>query len=322
MYQKFQEYKATIFDLNFVIYYSKYHFLNKSSFHDRTKLMKKLYLSLILSAVMLTTACNAGTNSEQTTISSESENEYFESLMNDTTGELPDQESLDLLKNQTTAVSEDLFSGKWQRTECESSVYATVNISQNDDKTVTVKGLFYDYGNVGSINNATGYYVSNSEMFVIDEEYATLYLFKLSDNLMTIVQLGAGNMGEDVTANGTYTTGDPVYTNDNVLENNFTEEELSSIKQLLEDSGLDYLDFFENTVLYGKLTVTKAPATFEDGSTKEGTWYEAVSPHGYTYDSYTFISEDGEIYFSSTANDVEEYLFLTTDDSVTDMPVK
>ncbi|MCR4904091.1 MAG: hypothetical protein K6A23_14630, partial [Butyrivibrio sp.] len=243
-----------------------------------------------------------------------------ESLLTESSDTIPEQTSLDELKASATEVSQDLFSGKWQRTNCVTGDFATVTIRQNDDNTANVSGFFYDYGNVGSINNATGYYIGDNKLFVLDEDYETLYLFSIEDGNMKIIQHGAGNMGDDVTSIGDYTQDEPQYTDADVIENNFTDEQIETIKTMLDEGGLDYTDCFENTLLYGVLTVSKSTATFADGSIQTGTYYEAVAPHGFTYDSYTFIADDGEIYYISTAEDVTEFIFLTTNDSVTQMP--
>jgi len=314
--------------------------------------MKKQLLGLIIGVMVLATACNADNtattdesgsaeastegsssvdlftnleNHESTTdisinTATYPENELLEEIKSTYDGTMPAQEDLDKLADSAITPSEDLFTGKWQRTDCVSGDFATVNINLNDEGIASVSGFFYDYGNIGSIKDGTGYYLSDNVMYVVDSDNNAVYLMEIQAGSMEIVQLGEGNMGQDVTANGNYTLGEPEYTNANVIEDNFTDEQLSSIQTMIEDAGLDYVEFFENTILYGILNVSEKTATFSDGTVQTGTCYEAVSPHGFTYDSTTFIAEDGEIYFISTAEGISEYYFLTTNDAVTDMP--
>lgn len=262
---------------------------------------------------------------EVTTVAAADQEEVdalLQKLLAESDDEMPSDTDIQLLKSAQVAVLEDNFTGKWSRTNCLTGMFATVNITKDTDNTASVNGFFYHYGNVGNVNVSDAFYLNDNCLVVVDEDSETLYLLTIDGDTMTVTQHGDGNMGQDVTGAGEYTLGDPVYTNANDIEDNFTDEEIEAIKALLEEGGLDYTDFFENTVLYGILTVTESEATFEDGSVQKGTWYEAIAPHGFTYDSIIFIAEDGEIYFESTMNGISEYYFLTTNDAVSDMPVK
>ncbi|MCR4901604.1 MAG: hypothetical protein K6A23_01980, partial [Butyrivibrio sp.] len=115
--------------------------------------MKKRYFTLIMGLMLLTTACSPATsdstseNSSESTVAASAEssidtaseeiskeintaeiqiidNELFESLLTESSDTIPEQTSLDELKASATEVSQDLFSGKWQRTNCVTGDFA------------------------------------------------------------------------------------------------------------------------------------------------------------------------------------------------------
>ena len=96
-------------------------------------------------------------------------------------------------------------------------------------------------------------------------------------------------MGMNVSPDHDYTRGEPVYINDNIAAETYTEDELSAIKELI---GSDQYDF---PFWYGTTDgcVTSSAKELYDGT--ECKYIECTIPT--TAESYTaIITEDGRIY--------------------------
>ena len=249
--------------------------------------------------------------------------DLFDELMADPGTEELSEDQIETLKNGASECKGDNFIGTWNRTFVSMGMDADITIEEGDDNTCIVNGYFDHYGNMGSIDEATGYFLSENMMFAIDESCSTVFLFKVAGDSMEVRQKGFGCMGMGASSIGTYVMGDPEYLNAYDIDFAFTEDELSAIKELIDENGLDYTEYFEDAILLGYFSTTEGEATFDDGTVKTGRWFVSVAPHGCTRNLNLFISDDANIYFESGFNNYEddELEFYTTDQSVSAMPV-
>ncbi len=231
-----------------------------------------------------------------------------------------DTTQLETLQNGASECTGDSFIGTWNRTFVTMGQEADITIEKADDNTCTINGWFDHYGNTGDIVDLTGYFLTENMMYAEDEEWDAVYLFKVTADSMEVKQIGFGCMGAGCSANGTYVTGDPEYLNAHDIEFAFTEDELDAIKELLEQNGLDYNEYFEDAILLGYFETSQGEATFDDGEVVSGRWFTSVAPHGCTRNLNLFISDDGKIYLESGFNYPDDTEFYTTDENVTTMP--
>lgn len=252
--------------------------------------------------------------------------EVFEKLFQNEIDGMPNQSDIDILLNVKYEDTTDAFIGEWRKTQCEMGESGYIKVENNDSYSATVTGGFDSYGSSGNLNENgdTAYYVSDKYMVVKeieewDENEITLFLFAIDGDQMEVIQYGHGNMGAGVSARGTYTKGEPEYTNANVIDENFTAQEQASIKTLIEKNGLDYEERFIYSIEYGYFETSTETAAFADGSIQNGTWYESMSPHGFTAGSTIFIGIDGNIYYETGYGEKQ---FITTNSAVTVMPTK
>lgn len=236
--------------------------------------------------------------------------------------EMLSEDEMELLYDSVVEVEDSDLIGEWNRTDCHMGTEGSIEIEEVDSKTVHVTGYFDHYGNSGDLD-ADGYYISPNQIFVHDQEFDAVFILQMpdDDHELCVTQHGLGCMGAGATANGIYTQDEPVYNNANDIIDSFSEDELEIITDLLEEESLDYEEYFENAILYGTFEIAYASAAFDDETQKDGVWYEAVAPHGYTRNLLIFSSEDGEIYLESSMNgSSESMIFMTSDSSVTQMP--
>lgn len=248
--------------------------------------------------------------------------DLFDELMADPGTEELDDDQVETLKNGASDCSGVNFIGTWNRTFVAMGMDADITIEEGEDSTCVVNGYFDHYGNMGDIEDATGYFLSENMMFAIDEECDTVYLFRVTGESMEVRQKGFGCMGGNVSSIGTYVMGEPEYLNAHDIDFAFTEEELSAIKELLDEYGLDYEEYFETAILYGYFTTEEGEAMFDDGTVVTGRWYTAVAPHGCTRNLEMFIAFDGTIYMKSGFNPMAETEYYTSDPKAQAMPEK
>lgn len=249
--------------------------------------------------------------------------DLFDELFRGSITEVDDSQ-IETLKNGSSKCDNTKFIGTWNRTYVDMGEDADIRIEENqEDDTCLINGYFDHYGNCGSMDDLIGYFLTDNMMFAVDEESDnTLYMFKLTGDSMEVDQIGFGCMGGGASAVGTYVTSEPEYLNEHDIDFAFTSDELSSIKNLIDENGLDYDEYFENAILYGYFETSSGDAVFEDGTQVSGRWFTAVAPHGITRNLNLFISGDGKIYLESGYNPMDETEFYTTDENATSMPVQ
>ena len=210
------------------------------------------------------------------------------------------------LKKTVTDPSD--FSGEWQRTAVHSSCSADLLIENSDSEGFDFTGEFYYYYHTGDVAGRA-YYVSQNmavyrqlEEEDIDGEPAYIG-FSIDDNGLHVISYGfVEGLGMNVYVYGDYVQDEPYYTNSMVLEENFTEDDLTKLKELLKEET--YEDLFLNNTTTGN--VTREEVKLSDGCIARH--IECFVPTmGDGYDM--LITEDGRYYFFNRNLDV----FATND---------
>lgn len=190
------------------------------------------------------------------------------------------------------------FVGTWNRTGVHSGRKAIVEITNQDETGFDFSGEFCHFSHIGSLEGRAYFsedgiacyeYVSDIEGQENQYVYFTMtedgvYIYATGDS-------GALGFGMNVTVNGEYTTEVPVYTNATVLEDNFTEEELESIKAVVTEEY--YEDYFLFVVESGTMEI--APCELSDGT--KAVYYYGFIPTMGDYNFTMLKCENGDIYY-------------------------
>jgi len=135
------------------------------------------------------------------------------------------------------------FEGQWRQTNNHSSIGGDITISDQDKEKVSFTGEFLYFSHTGDAEGVA-YFVSDNTAIFKDEEYDGYIFFHMNDGEMFVGCAGtAGMMGMAVSPNGEYTTGEVVHTNEGIMEETYTDNELKLIKELISED--EYKDVFE-----------------------------------------------------------------------------
>ena len=194
------------------------------------------------------------------------------------------------------------FSGEWNRTNVVTGIEGSVWISNQDEEGFDFSGEFYYYSHSGEIEGRAYFVEDDLAIFQYEDAYADedaeeeFIAFVRTEEGMEIKTTGSSGelgFGMNVFSDGTYTLGEPEYTNADILSETFTEEELSQIEQMLGTEG--YEEYFVFTVENGAITASDCIVEGE----QNGVYYEAFLPTMGGYEFSMLICEDGSIYFYS-----------------------
>lgn len=150
------------------------------------------------------------------------------------------------------------FEGLWSRTNVSSSLWAQINISEINGDTMHVMGTFQYYYHLGDID-AYASFISENEAVISQQDIdpaATpgfIYLTLNGDTLTVTSEDWFFGLGGGVTVDGEFTNGNPLYTNANILEDTFSEDELMTIQELIDDD-LIYENSFIDPATVGIVT--------------------------------------------------------------------
>ena len=192
------------------------------------------------------------------------------------------------------------FVGEWNRTNTASSYYGKIVIKNQNKEGFEFEGELGYYSHSGSMEGKAYYLSQNTAIYryegMGDEEFFEYVIFQLEGEKM-IVKASAGSaslgFGANVIADGEYITGEPVYTNANILEETFTQEELDSLKNVLGEDI--YEEFFVWPVKEGVVTVSDC--TLENGN--KATHYDVFVPTMGGYAFQLLMVENGDWYYLS-----------------------
>nr|MBQ8252617.1 hypothetical protein [Lachnospiraceae bacterium] len=211
------------------------------------------------------------------------------------------------------------FEGTWQRSEVASSLGAELTITEQDEEGFSFIGDFYYFSHMGWLEGKALFVAPDVAIFEYtddwgDEESTPQYVvFETTEEGLQIYASAASadlGLGMNVSVDGLYVQGEPVYTNATVLEDNFSKQVQDEIKTLL---GENYEMCFETVVQMGLITST--PATLEDGT--KATFYDAFIPTMGGYAFTLLACENGDLYMNSEAYEVG---WKTNVEGATDYP--
>lgn len=179
------------------------------------------------------------------------EEEELEELIESLRVTIGEDEAYETLYSNKKALEDILeLEGTWNRTQVHSSFSATVEVLN-----VTQTGFdyyvdAYYYMNMGMLQGQAFFVNDNTAIskvdFGWDEETSDneWIMFCFENDLMYVYPTGSGadlGFGMNVSMDGCYTLEQPEYTNAMVLEDTFSEEELTAVCDSM--SGEEYLDF-------------------------------------------------------------------------------
>lgn len=285
--------------------------------------LKKMIRSLIV-ASLLVCLCGCGKESEDkvstnddttatvievtTETITEATSEATEAPVQDTT-EAATQETTEITTEEakqevTSGISDAQLQGVWSRTDVHSGHQGTIEITNQDAEGFDFDGEFCYYSHIGNISGRAYYNEEGKAIFThtpdFGEEDVTIEFAMEGEHLIVVADGDSAlyGFGMNVYAYGTYTLGEPEYTNGTVLEDNFTEEELDNIKAVLTEEY--YYEYFEYVVTNGALESTNC--TLEDGT--KAVFYVASYPTMAYYNLELLMCDNGDIYFYSNAEEV------------------
>ena len=199
------------------------------------------------------------------------------------------------------------FVGEWNRTDTHSSYYGKILIKNQDTEGFEFEGELGYFSHFGDMEGKAYYLSKNTAIYrydgMGDEELYEYVIFQLEGEKM-IVKASAGSaslgFGANVIADGEYITGEPVYTNANILEETFTQEELDSLKTVLGEEI--YEEFFVWPVKEGVVSVSDC--TLDNGD--KAKYYDVFVPTMGGYAFQLLIVENGNWYYLSES-DIARY---------------
>ncbi|MBO4346173.1 MAG: hypothetical protein J5840_00890 [Lachnospiraceae bacterium] len=260
--------------------------------------MKKPFCIFVVSLTVLNfAACNLtnGPKVENLPTDKESTENYHAELPSDNTDITVSDDTTGTTDSIETDIPKDysFYEGEWQRTDVHSSLCGSFAISNADEEGFDFEGEFYFYANSG---NSAGRAVFTSDNEAVYEDIndfgnGKIY-FSFEEDMLNVTKDGfVSGMGMNVFVIGLYTKGEPEYTNANVFEETFSEEELEVMKDLL---GEDYEELFVNDTECGAVTTEEIVLT----DSRNARMIRSVIPGMYGFMGYRMIiAEDGMIYF-------------------------
>lgn len=217
--------------------------------------------------------------------------------------------------SQTNAVN---FTGEWKRTNVVRAFEANLTISNQDAEGFDVEGYVFWYSHSGELEDGHAYFVTENVAvyeFYNDvlETYAYL-LFYIDGDVMQIYATGVDadfGLGANCFWQGEYVKGEPSYTNETVVQDNFSEETLAQIHELIGDER--YESMFITTMENGALM--QENCVLANGT--KATYYNSFIYGIADYNHFTLlIDENGEIYIEiGPENEV-----FSTVEGVTELP--
>ena len=150
------------------------------------------------------------------------------------------------------------FEDLWSRTNVDCSLWAQINISDVNGNSMHVTGTFQYYYHLGDID-ADAYFISENEAVISQQDLdpaadpGFIYLTLNGDTLTITSADWFWGMGEGVTVDGEFTNGNPVYNNATILEDTFSEDELTDIQEIIDDDNT-YENSFKTPTIIGIVT--------------------------------------------------------------------
>ncbi|MBQ8247196.1 MAG: hypothetical protein IJZ42_08685 [Lachnospiraceae bacterium] len=218
------------------------------------------------------------------------------------------------------------FTGEWNRTNVPTYYYGHMDISNQDETGFQVVGDCMWFSHSGVIEGKAYFVTKDIAVYRFYNEYASeddyqgygneyeYIVFEKTANGLFVYATGSGGAigaGANCFVEGEYVSGDPVYTNANILKETYTDAQLAAIEKLVGDEL--YEDIFVITTENGQIECKSCQ--LEDESL--GTFYSAYIPGIADYNYYSLIiCDNGDIY-CEIGPDGE---FYTNVDNAAEMP--
>ena len=203
--------------------------------------------------------------------------------------------------------------GIWKRTDTHSGITGTIEITNSDNDGFDFDGEFYHFGNGGELSGRAEFVAEDVAEYVSEYNSEIKVYFTFTEEWLTVVSDGMGadlGLGNNVTVSGKYSTKEPAYTNANIVEDTFTDDELSVMKSLLTDDQYD--NEFINDTECGQVWTDKV--VLSDGT--KGKCVSCFMPGLAAFMGYELvITEDGMFYYQYNGG-----TFATNDSKCSEMP--
>ena len=224
-------------------------------------------------------------------------------VLEETKAELDTTMDFSRLYKQKCPITEaEDFEGSWNRTNISSAFEAVVDITNQDENGFWFTGEFCYYSHTGTVEGQAYWITEDMAIYeyIADIDTGREYiLFKKQEEQLNIVaSASSGKMGfgANVTADGEYTQEIPVYTNANVLEENFDSRQREDIRQMLGEDF--YQEYFVWVVENGVLI--REECILEEGGT--AIYYQGFVPTMGGYSFELLSCADGRLYFLSESD--------------------
>lgn len=194
------------------------------------------------------------TNNQEDAIANSEETILYATTLLESIRETPNKELYrELYALQTSIKNIPDIIKEWNRTEVHSSHSAVLDIMDADTKGFNFQMEAQYYFHTGTISGKAYFVTENCAVYRLDEMETPLSLedceyvvFVFEDDCINVYASGNSaemGLGMNVYVYGTYISEEPKYTNAGILEQTYTEDMLSFIKEQLPDEYYDNLIF-------------------------------------------------------------------------------
>ena len=224
--------------------------------------------------------------------------------------ELASSSPAELYKEAKECPNAGNFEGKWF-TGTHSSVSGNITITDQNKKGFRFSGFFQYYLHTGELEGEAVFVKDNAAVCKCSED--SFLKFVMVGDTLHVFESGELGFGMNVSAAGDYTQKQPVYENENILNEAYTESQLSEIKKMIGDDKT-YEDYFKYGTEIGAVD-------YKDVKTKSGEKCRVVDCYVPTYPTYSMeyrvvMTESGKMYLKLKVDNNED--FYTNDSGYTE----
>lgn len=249
-------------------------------------LKRKNLLFIIAFVIMALNACGKNEIGEDTKITSKVNSEQTQADQNeidtliDSLEVYGDKEPYEELYSMSSECDYmPAVAGTWNRTNIHSSLSGEIVISDVNASGFKFTADAYYYSHTGWIEGEAKFVTDRCAIAKYDELMAEEYIVFLFENQkMTVVATGSSSdlgFGMNVSMDGDYTQDEPLYTNANIVNETFSEEELRALQSNLPKEY--YEDFFLFSTTYGVVDDT----TSDNGDRTIEAFVPTMGGYGY-----------------------------------------
>lgn len=188
------------------------------------------------------------------------------------------------------------LAGTWNRTNVHSSFSGVIEISNVDANGFRFTAEEYYYSHSGWMEWEAKFVTDYCAIAKYDDSMEEEYIaFMIQDEGLVVIATGSSadlGFGMNVSMDGEYTKAEPLYTNANILNETFSEEELSALQNQIPKEY--YEDFFLFSTTNGVVTDTQS----DNGDRTIEAFVPTMGGYGYSLiisgeKEFTITFEDG-----------------------------